>query len=78
MDDLVHTDTNTVDWTKAAIMIKNVSTAKTIIHVCLDAVHDVNNSAAESVADVPLSETEDSFVRKTFSSKLILNKPHVF
>jgi len=74
MDAFVHTDTNKVDWTKAAIMIKNVSTAKTITHVCLDAVHDVNDSSHEAVTDVQLSETEELIVRKTFSSKFILKK----
>jgi len=66
-----------VDCTKADITIKNVSTAKTIIHACLDAVHDVNNSSDGFVAEV-LSETEGLFVRKTFSSKLILNDNQMF
>lgn len=75
MDAFVHTYTCKVDWTNADIMIKNVSIAKTITHVCLDAVHDVNNASDESFKDV-LSETKGVFVRKIFSSKLILNKPH--
>jgi len=74
---LVHTDTSKVDWTKADTMIKNVNTAKTITHVCLDAVQDVENSSDEFVTDV-LSKTEGLFVRKTFSSKLILDDSQMF
>lgn len=73
----MHTATSKVDWIKADIMIKNVSTAKTIIHVCLDTVHDVENSSDEFVTNV-LFETEGLFVWKIFSSKLILDDSQIF
>jgi len=77
VDASVHTDTNKVDWTIAAIIIKNVNPAKMIIHDFLDSLNDVNNSSGKTVADV-LFDFEEFTFRKTFSSKLILNKPHIF
>lgn len=68
VDASVHTDTNKADWTKAAIIIKNVSPAKIIIHNFLDALNDINNSSGKMVADI-LFDFEEFSVRKTFSSK---------
>jgi hypothetical protein len=72
IDALVHTDTSITDLNKAIMIIKNVSPAKTKIHDCLDAVHNVKNPSDKTVADV-LIDVEDSarysIVRKTFFSK---------
>jgi len=59
IDASVQTDTNKKDLIKAIMMIKNISPAKTKIHDCLDAVHDVKKPLDKIVADV-LIDVEDS------------------
>jgi len=58
IDASVHTDTNKADWRNAAIIIKNVSPAKMIIHDFLDAFNDVNNSSGKTVADELIDSEE--------------------
>lgn len=71
VEDVVHTDTNKADLTNVDIIIDNVITVKTIIHILRDNVHGIN------VLDGLLGNGLVLFLcckfdKKTCSSKFIL------